>query len=324
MTPFFIKQKSIPSKTALSALLLAGLVGCSADGGDNLNPRAPEEGLYIEVEANLHEDTDELIVVTSLFQDGKALSLTGGDVVKASTSQEEALLTDRHPVYSGYWSTLAVDDQTAQEPIQLEIVHDAQGTREDRWYPTDLALTDPGPGELVGLAGSVSLPSAVSLNDARTEEDPIIFTSREDAPNLLWLSSGNDRDMLLRAAVTCDNELKEQSYMLEFELNDDDGAEPVLLSDVIYDTTEDNPEREELKARGRVMLQTLFNQLSAGGIDPNFFESLADVNPATSNCDIALFVFRQDITNNETDAGKSRLVGSNSAVTYWRYEGLSP
>ena len=144
-----------------SIFLVYFLAGCDVDGSNNL-PRVPDVGLFMYAEANRHESQDSAQVAAAVFDDGEPVALVGGDVFEARTVSQRVLLTGGGRYVGSYAASLPIDDSI--HDVFFNVVHEPIETREDRWYPIDIAIIDPGPGELVGKSATVTFPPEVTIN----------------------------------------------------------------------------------------------------------------------------------------------------------------
>lgn len=292
------------------ALLLAG---CSVDSSDNLSG-VPNQGLFIYLEANRHQDSDEAQIAAGVVRDGKAVNLVGGDVFKALSAASEVLLKDKGPITGSYAGTLPISN--SDQTVSLSIVHEPIHAREDRWYPIDLINEDPGPGELVGLSASATFPTDVSITGPAPST---IFTRMDENIDLSWVAAGEGDTMVLRSAISCQDELSTSSYGTEIDIGDDDGLETIGVDEFIFDATVENPNLTFIADIAQTTLQELLNDLSAGKADPDFFARKIPANPAESDCEIQLFLFRQREGSFDTAFDSGSVIGSRSAEVTIQY-----
>ena len=302
--------------TYLKTLYLCGLVvalsACEFESTNNLQG-VPDQGLFLYLEANRHENGNVAQIAAAVFKDGEPLDAVGGDVFKASTNASEVLLTEEGFYTGSYYTSLPSSD--ADQNVTLTIVHEPVLAREDRWYPIDVINVDPGPSELVGNSATVTFPPPVAITTAQAS----IYSSINDIIDLSWVNSGEGDTMRIRAATTCDNGLNVSTYGTEVSLGDDDGIEPITMSNFIFDTTEEFPAITFIANVGIGMLQQILNDLSAGNADPDFFARQLPANPIESDCEIRLFLFRQRDGVFDTAFDSGSVKGSTSAELTIRY-----
>jgi len=306
-------------RITLGAIFLTSfLTGCDVDGSNNL-PRVPDVGLAMYAEANWHESQDSAQVAAAVFIDGVPVALVGGDVFEASTVSQRVLLTGGGRFDGSYAASLPVDDSVLD--VFINVVHAPIEAREDRWYPIDIAITDPGPGELVGKSATVSFPTEVKITGPATDTE---YTSVNDAIELRWwkprdgdIMAGDTMKVL--SAVSCSDGLASSSYGTVLENIADIGQEDITLDNFIYDINAGTPGIAFIADAALVLLQELLNKLSAGNIDPDFLARKVEANPINSTCEIRLFLQRQRKGQFDVTFDDGVVLGSRSAevtVTY--------
>jgi hypothetical protein len=210
----------------LSTILLAG---CDINGSDNITV-LPELGLFMFAEANHHETEDTAQISAAVFKDGQPVDLVGGDVFEVSTATERILLKERGRFAGSYAASLPVDSSV--QNVFLNVVHEPVEAREDRWYPVDLLLIDPGPGELVGKTATVNFPPAVTITGPVADT---VYTSINEIIDLTWVAGGEGDTMRVLSAVECTNGLATSNYGTVVEITDDDGLEAISIDKFIFD-----------------------------------------------------------------------------------------
>jgi hypothetical protein len=279
------RRRSLTSWLGTIAGILL-LPGCDFESSDNF-PNVPAEGLVVAVEANQHENSDEVQIAAAVFRDGDPIDLVAGDVFKAVNGSNEVLLRERGNYKGSYAATLSADDLSLG--VSVDIVHEPLEARDGRWYPIDLINVDPGPGELVGPVASVLFPPEVTITGPSQLS---VYTQSDEAIDLSWVALNQGDIIKVRCAVSCTDGLATNTYGIELLLGDDDGLESISIADFIYDSTSDAPVLSFIVAAARAMLQQLLNDLSAGNIDPDFLARNDTANPINSACDISLFLLR--------------------------------
>ncbi len=311
---FTIKLQPDKSIRILHAFVLALLLAsCSIDNGDNLD-RVPNQGLFIYLETNRHKESNEAQIAAAVFKDGEAINLVGGDVFKAHTDSNQVLLKNKGFYTGSYADSLPVSN--GDQTVSLSIAHEPIKTREDRWYPIDLINQDPGPGELVGLSASITFPTDVSITGPAPSA---IYTRMDENINLSWVAAGEGDSMMLRSAISCKDELSTSTYGTKVEIGNDDGIETIGVDKLIFDTTVENPILTFIDEIAQAMLQEILNDLSAGKADPDFFARKIPANPAVSDCEIQLFLFRQREGAFDTAFDSGSVIGSTSAEVTIQY-----
>ncbi len=299
---------------ALTLLLSA----CDFESSDN-SPNVPAEGLVVSVEANRHDDSNELQIAAAVFRDGIPVYLLAGDVFKAVSGENEVLLLKRGYYEGSYAATLSTDDPSLE--LSLSIVHEPEEARDSRWYPVDIVNVDPGPGELVGPVATVTFPPRISITGPVSWS---VFIQPDENIDLNWLALNQDDTITARIAVNCSDGLSSNSYGIDLPLGNDDGLESISLTDIIYDSEIDPPLVDFILASARASLQQLLNDLSNGAIDPDYLARNGTANPVASSCDIRLFLLRnhEGVTNPEFDSGV--VIGSSSSELTLLYRPPAP
>ena len=294
-------------------VLIFLLVGCDIDSSDNL-PGVPELGLFMSAEANQHEAEDEAQIAAAVFRDGQPVNLVGGDVFEASTLTDRILLKERGSFVGSYAASLPVDNSV--QNVFINVVHEPVEAREDRWYPVDLLIIDPGPGELVGKSATVNFPPAVTITGPAADT---VYTTIDAFIDLTWVAGGEGDTMRVLSAVNCADGLAVSSYGTVIEIAHDNGLEAISLDKFIYDLNGDPPVLRFILDAARALLQELLNKLSAGNIDPDFLVRQSEANPINSACEIRLFLQRQREGQFDAAFDSGRVVGSRSAEVVVNY-----
>ena len=292
----------------LAAIFLTSLlIACDIDGGNNL-PRVPDTGLFMYAEANQHEAQDAAQVAAAVYSDGEPVDLIGGDVFEARTATQRVLLKYAGRYTGSYSASLPVDSDA--QDVFFNVIHEPVETRGDRWYPIDIAIIDPGPGELVGKSASVNFPPVVTITGPANDTE---YASINDVIDLSWVAIGEGDTMKVLSAVSCTDGLSTASYGTVVEVGDDDGLEAIPMDKFIYDASSGVPGVDFITDSALLMLQELLNKLSAGNIDPDFLVKKAGANPVSSNCEIRLFLQRQRNGQFDVSFDGGAVVGSRSA-----------
>lgn len=311
-----------PSSMTLAcgvAFAVLVLAGCEFDGSDNLS-RAPDQGLFLLAEVNRHDAGDEAQVAAAVFDGGVPVNLTGGDVFEARTATERVLLTKPGPVEGSYAESLPVDNSV--QDVSLNIVHAPVEARANRWYPVDLLLTDPGPGELVGKSASVSFPQPVAIQQPVADTG---FDNITDVIDLQWLPGDGD-EMRVLSAIECTDGFATTSYgtvvdkgMVAALGDDSSGSASIPLDRFIYDLDQVPEELRFLRDAALALVQELLNDLSAGNIAPDFLIKQRDANPIESICEIRLFLQRRRSGQFDAAFDGGTVFGSTSSEVLLRY-----
>jgi len=285
------------------------LSACDIEIDNNL-PDIPPEGRFVVVGANQHTGIASVQVAIAIFDDATPVSLVGGDVVQASTSEDSILLL-KDGVYNGSYAA-SLPNPANFNQVDFLMVHAPLEARQDRWYPVDLLNIDPGPGEIVGASAAILLPP----HPLNLQTDSNNFINSNDSFMLSWSPESAGDIMKVRSAVSCTDDTNTYTYGTEATLIDDtdDGSENISLQQFIYDindTTE--PPFEFLLGQSRAALQELLTLIKEEGIAEDFFNSVSLVNPIDSTCEIQLFLFRQRDSAFDSIETNGRIFGSRSA-----------
>jgi len=295
---------------------LFSLAACDIEIDNNL-PDIPPEGRFVVIGTNQHTDIASAEVAIALFDDGTPITLVGGDVVQASTSEDSILLL-KDGVYNGSYAA-SLPNPANFDQIDFLMVHEPLEARQNRWYPVDLLIIDPGPGEFVGASASIQLPPHL-LN---LQTDLSDFVSINDSFTLSWSPESAGDIMKVRSAVSCTDEINTYTYGTEATLidNTDDGSETIGLEQFIYDINDTtDPPFEFLLGQSRAALQELLTKIKEKGIAEDFFNSISLVNPIESTCEIQLFLFRQRDGAFDSVETNGRIFGSRSADLTLNYD----
>lgn len=291
------------------------LNACDVDGGDNM-PRISDQGLFMLADANHHQAEDTAQVAAAVYNDGEPINLVGGDVFEARTATERVILKHGGPVAGSYAASLQIDDSV--QDVFLKVVHAPLEAREDRWYPIDILVTDPGPGELVGKSATLSFPPAVTISGPPSGT---VFSSINDVLQISWVPVNEGDIMRVLAAVDCTDGLATTSYgvvvdnEVQLDMGLDDGFEALSLDKFIYDLDTGSDTIKFVADAALALLQELLNQLSAGNIDPDFLLKIRGANPIESTCEIRLFLQRQRPGQFDVAFDGGSVTGSSSAET---------
>ncbi|MEK9713285.1 MAG: hypothetical protein VW258_12030 [Thalassolituus sp.] len=197
-----------------TATLCALLTGC--DSPDSLyESNVSSTGASILFEASLPHGESTLTVASAVFENGQPEPLIGGDLIQISAESGQIYLDNERYQENYYAGQLQLNN--ANSNIQLEIVHDAQGARAGRWYPTDEVLVDTEGSELVGYTASVTLPDLVEIIAPQPD---LIYTSRGDEFTLEWTGSPSDRMSLVSFNICYSSQGDSLGWVKTFDIAD--------------------------------------------------------------------------------------------------------
>lgn len=203
---------------------------------DELRDPIAQTGISVGLQVNLPAGSTNADAAATIYKDAVRQPLVGGDFFLAQSTVDEAVLKSLENLSGDYHGRFAVEN--AAQPVMLSTVYDPVRAREDRWYPVDQLLIDPGPNEdLVGYQASLSFPDPLAnlrINGARSA----VFTNpnRSDSIALTWTAGDGDQ-MTSNAVVTCrDGSGRTYTYPRFNVLGADDGSASLLVSSIIPNT----------------------------------------------------------------------------------------
>ncbi|OUS30126.1 hypothetical protein A9Q99_06490 [Gammaproteobacteria bacterium 45_16_T64] len=295
------------------------LSGCPTGTTSNSQSSVFNDGLTANIQANIHEDETSARVAASVFQDGVRVNLVAADVFEAATATKGVLLQSINVHTGDYIGTLPIDDTSL--PVTVTIQHEPIDARNDRWYPVDILLVDPGPGELVGRFATVSFPPEINI---QSPANNTIYMDRNDAIDISWLDAGEGDTIRASARVVCSNSNAELAYGVSYELGDDaDGMTSLQLNKFVYNDTLTAVVLGFVDQISRIFLAATVQVLTFGLIDA---EELANttIDIETANCDIDLTLIREreGSLDDEFDGGQAFGSRSASVTILYRPSGI--
>ncbi len=257
-------------------LLLLSACFYEDDDKEPAIPATPGYSAYIQ--ANLSSSEDTATIGASIYKDGRKITLVAGDAIEASNGTSQKLLKGHINHFGFYTVTLPIDDVAL--PIDFIIKHEPVETREDRWYPADIAYVDPGPGPFVGLSWSMILPLPVNITAPTDVPSPVVYNYADDNVIIEWASDSNDIDNVrINALLECLNQT------VEIYDGADTGQTSVTIAD-IFSQAYYNPvtEIEEFT-------EDIFHLI----LDPFDVDSYSDLitDHFITHCDIQLYVLAE-------------------------------
>ena len=218
---------------ALALVPLCALSACFQGTGEQDELRDPiaQTGISVGLQVNLPAGSTNADAAATIYKDAVRQPLVGGDFFLAQSTIDEAVLKSLENLSGDYHGRFAVEN--AAQPVMLSTVYDPVRAREDRWYPVDQLLIDPGPNEdLVGYQASLSFPDPLQ----NLAIGSAIYTSRGQSIALTWTAGDGDQ-MTSNAVVTCrDASGRTYTYPRFNVLGADDGSAPLLVSSIIPNT----------------------------------------------------------------------------------------
>lgn len=272
-------------KSFTIAICLTLLTACDLSV-DSTSRTIEQSGLHLQIFVNQHNQQAQAQASAAVFQDGSLSELYGGDIFLAKNKSKQTYLKTISESTLGYAGVLELEDDSSN--INVSVTHEPNIAREDRWYPVDLLLIDPGPGELVGTSATLSLPDHVEIISPTENTTYLSYT---DTIDLQWTAVSNGENMQALARVDCSDGLSSTVYSIDVDIGSDDGNESIPINSIIIDT-EKSEIFDFISDFIGIVFQALLNTLSLGAIDPDYVEKNIDANPAESSCDVQLFLLR--------------------------------
>ena len=272
---------------AATALLASCFTGTGEK--DELRDPIARVGISLGLQVNLPSGSNEASAVAAIYEDGVRQPLVGGDFFIASSENQgdSAVLKSLEKLSGDYQGDLTVLDENDQVIIATE--YDPQRAREDRWYPTDQLLVDPGPNEdLVGYSETFSFPERLQ----NLAVDQAEYDSRSDDVVLTW-DAGTGEQMNSSAVVTCyDTDGDTFSYPIRNVLGDVDAAGTYTLQvrDIIPNETIVNAVATIAEEVLTILSAAILEVVTYGLVDA---KNIPLASFQMSYCDVDLSIFRE-------------------------------
>lgn len=296
---------------------LAALIctGCFYGSSDSLRDPVAQEGVSATIQANLPYNSGTAQVAASLYQDAKKQALVGGDIFVASSDGgvQSTILRSIENLSGDYLASLAVSDPA--QGVTFEVVNDPVAAREDRWYPVDELLVDPGAGDLVGYEFVVNFPTPLMLTSPMPNE---IYTSRSQDIVLNWNSEADGDQMRLTTVQTCFANGQSVQWATSSVLGTTDtGTYTIPVGTLIPATSLVNGVINFFQQISVIIVSSVLEAYTFGLISADTIQ----LDPATLDyCTISLTTFRE--IKNDLGSGISGgyAIGSSSDTVTVRYE----
>lgn len=280
---------SSAKKKIVLYLLCLPLTACfSGSDKDSLRSEPAESGVFLGLQANLPAGEVKANVAASIYYDGVKQPLVGGDLFLASSENaaDQEALKSLENLSGNYLGTVTVADIT--DTVTIETVYDPELAREDRWYPIDELLVDPGPNKVLqGYSQDFAFPQAI---ENLTIASGSSYSSRAQSIDLTWTPGDGDQ-MHLNGIVNCvSTGGQHYNYAVSRFYAGDTGAVSPLVSDFIPNDTLINTvgtiAHEILTILSAALLEVYtFGLIDSSDIEFSTFE--------LSSCDVDLTVFRE-------------------------------
>lgn len=299
---------------ASSTLLLAACMGSGSK--DELRTPVSQTGISVGLQVNLAKGASEANAVASIYKDGERQPLVGGDffMARSTAAPQGAVLKSIENLSGDYLGNLPVIDRT--DIVTLSTEYDPERAREDRWYPVDELMVDPGPNaDLMGYTAEVAFPEVLEI----TSGDDAVYNSQDDNIVLTW-TPGNGQQMNTNALVTCVDASNRtysfaQSVLLE---NVDSNGAPnpgtLRVRDLIYNTE-----------GAMALLHELFSLVSMAVIQYQTFGVVNTPRLLPSSfqlnyCDVDLTLYRERGFDLPENIAGGFAIGSTSDSIHFRYQ----
>lgn len=256
-------------------------------GKDELRDPISPTGVSLGLQVNLAKGSSTANVVSAIYENGQQQALVGGDYFSAESqaTDEMVVLRSIENLSGNYEGSVGVSGLTDSVVVATE--HDPQVAREDRWYPTDELVVDPGPNQtLVGYRETFTFPDEVTLAVNQTE-----FSDRSSNVELSW-TPGNGQQMLSNALVSCRNSAGEDYTYSQVNVlgADSAGTASIPMTQLV-------PNQDIINV-GRDIFQQVYSLMSVALSATYGFNVLKAVEVPLSRvtitqCDIDLTLYRE-------------------------------
>ncbi|MCP5015866.1 MAG: hypothetical protein GY938_11455 [Ketobacter sp.] len=288
---------------------------CYTGSNDSLRNPVSQQGVSATIQANLPFGAMEAQVAASLYKDGRKQALVGGDIVVASSDNglHSSILRSIENLGGDYIANIQVDD--SGQGVEFAVEHDPVAAREDRWYPVDELLVDPGPGELVGYTFDVNFPSEIMLTSPLPTDT---YTSRGQTIALNWNTETDGDQIRLTSVQTCFSGDQSVQWATSTIINSTDtGSHDISVGSLIPSTTVVNAISDFFQQISVMIVSSVLEAYTFGLV------SADDIDLGSYNldyCTISLTVFREISNDLGADISGGYAIGSASDTVTVRYE----
>ena len=255
---------------------------------DALRQPVSQTGISVGLQVNLPLNTTQADAVASIYKDGTRQPLVGGDFFQADTSTDSVMLTSLENLSGDYRGKVSVTGST--DPVTLSTQYDPVKARQDRWYPVDQLLIDPGPNEdLVGYSETVTFPAPLrnlTINSTT-------YTSRSDNIVLNWDAANGDQ-MNTTSVVTCHtSDGNNYTYPLFYVLGNVDSAGTYTLpvGDIIPNTNIINAVATLANEVAAIITASVINASTYGLVTA---KNIPLATVTLKSCDVDMTVYREN------------------------------
>ena len=270
------------------------LCSCYTGSSDSLREPVSQEGVSATVHADLPSDSSVVSVAASFYKNGVKQPLVGGDIIIAESDVDASILRSLENLSGNYLSQLDLSDVGAG--VAFSIIHDPEAAREDRWYPLDELMVDPGPGELVGYSTSINFPDPMLLDAPLGNE---VYTSRAQDIIINWAASASTEQIRFTTVQTCYSGERSIQWGTSSILGTTDtGTHTVSVGSLIPSTNFINSVTNFIDQLSLIIVSSIVEAYSFGLVGSQ------NINIETfqlDRCTISLTIFRE--ISNELGAG---------------------
>lgn len=310
-------------KFALFVCFAATLTGCGYDSSnsasDTIRTEPSSTGVSAYVWGNLPNEGSEAQVAASVFYDADKKALVGGDIIRAYSECSAATLRSIENLSGDYVASLDVFNSA--QGIHFAVEHDPEVAREDRWYPVDELLVDPGPGNLVGYSAQLEFPTPLIVSSPTNLTE---YRNRSDLINLIWEPDSSANQIRLTALSRCETIGYDVDWGFERllatnqDVDWDSGTYSLPISDILARANLNSA--LGLFENLALIITTLpINIFSFGLFDPLNIP-LSDSN--IERCDLYLTLFREVPGTLGPDVSGGYAIASTSQTIHITYDPL--
>ena len=298
------------------ASLCVPLSACFLGTGnqDSLRQPVSQTGISVGLQVNLPLNATQADAVASIYKDGVRQPLVGGDFFQADTTTDSAMLKSLENLSGDYRGKVAVAGSA--DAVTLSTQYDPIRARQDRWYPVDQLLIDPGPNQdLVGYSETVTFPAPLqnlAINNT-------IFTSRSDNIVLTW-DAANGQQMNSTAVVTCHTSDGNAYTFPTFNVLgqvDSAGTYTLPVGDIIPNVNIINAVATLANDLAAIITAAVLNASTYGLVSANNIP-LATVT--LQSCDVDLTVYREIGFSLPANVSGGYAISSTSDTVHFRFQ----
>lgn len=311
-------------KFALFVCFSATLAGCGYDSSnsasDTIRTGPSSTGVSAYVWGNLPNESSEAQVAASVFYEADKKALVGGDIIRAYSESSAATLRAFENLSGDY--AASIDVLNPAQGIRFAVEHDPEVAREDRWYPVDELLVDPGPGNLVGYSAQLEFPAPLIVSSPTNFTE---YRTRSDTITLVWEPDSSANQIRLTALSRCETIGYDVDWGFERliatnqDADWDSGTYSLPVSDILAGTSLNNA--VGLFGNLALIIASLPIQLFSFTLFDTFLPvSLSD--SSIERCDLYLTLFREVPGTLGPDVSGGYAIASTSQTIHITYDPL--